>query len=250
MKKLNITGFGHQIIYNEDLMHLSEGLQEIANALAGIYGNSCYLQSGTATIPHFSSTHLVCNAGAMIYKGEICLYDAQDVPPGIGPYQYVWEPVTTYRACDPLTYADSSSHSPHIIKKVRLAKYISLPGDYVLVDNMLTIGQAIATIGQGGWTDITLLNGWATTTRAQYRKDADGTVYLRGSVDAMAASSNLFATIPGIASADDVFAPCGVQGSGVEISVINVQGISGNIYGTRSLATGTQFMLNGISYTV
>ncbi|MDQ3072052.1 MAG: hypothetical protein M3Q97_02130 [Bacteroidota bacterium] len=129
MKKLLIPNGGHQFFPNDDLTHLNESVMDLSKVFSELFADvsggfdKYYLKEAEVSI--VGNVYSI-DAGAMIFDGEVCLYDAQnvDVTGLINPV-VVWEEVVTYRASNPLTYANATQQSPHAIRKVRLAGYIS-----------------------------------------------------------------------------------------------------------------------------
>lgn len=205
MKSLNISTGGHRAFYNDDLSHINESVQEVQQGILSMFPDSAVYLTNT-TVTKAGDVHS-CGAGWMMYKGELCQFDAQNVDAtgvgGVDGYTVVWEPVVTYRSLDPLAYADASSKSPHKIKKVRLYAYGNLDfvvgQDFVDYTSAKSRGLGLLNISQGSFTNLTLQNGWIdnlSNDKIKSRLDADNKVVLRGSFKPGTLTSQVFATLP------------------------------------------------------
>ncbi|MDQ3072474.1 MAG: hypothetical protein M3Q97_04310 [Bacteroidota bacterium] len=248
MKNLIIGTGGHPAYYNDDLSHIMEAVLEAASPLSKMLGDNFFLTNTTVAI---AGTVHSCAAGAMFYKGEFCLFDAQNVDQAAFTYIF-WKPVITYRALDPVTYADLSSKNPHEIKMVKLTAANALPADYLALENVLTRHNRLLSVLEGSWlTFFTFLNGWAAGgsgwSSFNYRVDKNGKVTFRGYLDATAASANLVCNLPtAVRPGATIILPIMAQGSGFTVENLEILS-SGDMSATRG-GLHPIYSFNGLSY--
>lgn len=189
MKKLIIHEGGHPLYANDHLEHLNEMIQEVQNALAQAGDlDNYYLQEPVLTEINGGNDY-EWTAGSIVIDGEICLIDGGTV--GLiltGTQSHAWVIVETYRSSDPLAYADSTSKNVHIIRKAELQiiEDGSEPDEYVLLDDVVSYGGAVAAIlPVDKWVTASLESGWSKPSGfgygdVKYRKDRHGMVELSG----------------------------------------------------------------------
>lgn len=236
MKSLTIAEGGHPHYHADDLNHLNEAIQEAAAALASIYASSYYLTNTSIVL---SGGSMVVQSGYMVYKGEICAFDAQSIPVAAGQ-TLVWEPVVTYRSCDPLAYADGSSKSPHKIKKVHLAYYAVLPADYVVATD-------VQSAYKGDWVSLAPINGWVATGAA-YRINGNK-LELKGRLTAPTPVVSVCFTLPvGFRSAQDRVVPATGGAATVFSTPLSVATTGDMSVDTSEVTDGNHVYLDGVSF--
>lgn len=185
MKVLQMGLGGHPFFANDDLTHLNEAIKETADTLGILLGNNYFISN---TFVSKVGSNYVCAAGVLVYKGEICYFDAQSVADVVGRIP-AWIPDLTYRANNPLQYANGEMKSPHVIKKVKL-EMIDLgspPADYVTYNLFAQKGTAILStfkaqfvqIGNGGTAKTVNWNNSSLPSQAFIRRNViqDALVY-------------------------------------------------------------------------
>lgn len=201
MKDLLIVTGGHPGWNNLDKRHLREMITETAKAQAAMFGDS-FLMTNTVITVNPAPGLTTCPAGWMCYKGEPCAFDAQSISTVTGQTLY-WVPVTSYAAEDPVTYADTTSKNPHVIKKVQLQYAASPPADSV--DNSLAKWPEKQIIDKvnGDWLQVnsagfTQATNWNTTSNAWMRRTAAGEYQFKGQLFGTpgAVTSTLVLTTP------------------------------------------------------
>jgi hypothetical protein len=247
MKRLDIPSpsNGHRFFPPDDMMHIMESIQEFVLGFAPMFGDTYYLQDTEIAI----GTDAECDAGAMIYKGEFCLFDAQSVAV-VGGQTLYWVPETTYRACDPIVYADASNQFPHPIKKVKLQYAAAPPADYVEPANVLSRSEALIAILDGSWQGLFFQNGWddvGTFKACRYRRNANGKVELEGAADK--GSSSIMGNLPaGYRPPFTVHLPIAVFGGGADMELLTIEA-----NGDMTVTTGkgyNNYSLEGISFYI
>jgi len=252
MKHLNIATGGHPLKFNvEDKMHLADMATEPIVAFCSSLGAQNYYLLN-ATPPAITGGNLVIAAGWLVYKGEPCAFDAQSVAL-VGGEVAIWVPVITYRSGDPQSYADSSSHSPHEIKKVQLqfCNPISLPGDYVLLEDMSSMDWAIWNEIAPEWIPISslLVNSWTQTTGSNvvaYRIWPDGKFEFKGVITK--GTNPLAFTLPsGSRPSNEIVKGVDVSNSGFDRREMTIDPATGHV----SFDTGsanTDYILDGVDF--
>ena len=175
---------GHRRYYNDDILHINQAIIEGTSAIVAMFGQNFFLVSPQIVIAGSTASN---SAGWIVYKGEICQID---VNAGIvalaGQTNLAIVPVTTFRTPpDPLVYADASSQSPHIIKKVKLQWYDpgAPPADYVDANTFLdNIWNLVNTGTNPVLQDSFSIYGadGGGTRQPQYRKRPGGKCQLKG----------------------------------------------------------------------
>ncbi len=120
MKYLDIITGGHPNSLN-DLIHLQEGVKESLEAwikgLAVDASNApqnCILWG---LDEDFVGGNRIIKEGAVLLSGEICIFPEHNLGNAVLPpsYNIVISRATSYHVDDPVIYATSVSHSPHVI---------------------------------------------------------------------------------------------------------------------------------------
>ena len=264
MRELKLVNGGHRINYNSDLMHLNNAIRENTMALTAFFGTgaSVYLNENWKVViagnaiagdPAHDGQLAPNSGGAMIYKGELCLFDYQDVDIS-GSGTLIWEPDPDHTydtAASPVIYLDGSTQHPHAFKKVRLRYATTLPTDYVVYTDVKTPLEALKGMLYGTWQDLTLETNWNILfgDTPQIKLDADGKVSFRGRIypSSLSGSSLAFYIPSQYRSSHDIAMPILSGGGGYEII-----SVSFDATGECHLALNTyyNYTLHGLSYYI
>lgn len=125
MKQLKTFTGGHPFNL-DDLIHVQDGVKEsIISMMKGLVSSgasvpNCILYGVVFTQYGVSSVFDI-SAGAIVLDGEICLFDgiiAVDLD--AYPNKYVFSPLDTYPANNPVIYANATPRNVHLIRKAQM----------------------------------------------------------------------------------------------------------------------------------
>lgn len=244
MKKLTISTGGHPF-YADDLSHLNDAIQELQAAMAigprdAVWTSPpTYYLTDPAIYTNGENTG-ISNAGYMVYKGEVCAYDAQSIAT-VGGQTLAWVPDTTYLAIDPVTYADASGKSPHVIKKVKLQFYAVAPADYVNTANLRKL--------RGEWLAIAPINGW-TAENAFWRISYGGLVEMKGKLTAPTPVVAQFADLGLTIAQERYVAAVGLGMISPFTTPIQIDADGDCFVDTNEVTDGNELHLDGVSFYV